>query len=243
LDFDGQIEDRDALEKFTLQEVLEELKKVKDVCQGKHGGKKKQKHGELVIYNRKSAWCGLLYWKDPLQPHNLDVMHIEKNICENILWTLLKVEGKSNDTTNARLDLHGMNIRHQYQDVQQGTSLKFSKARYVMKEKHRVVFCKFLKGVKFPDGYAANLAKSISADGTKVVGKLKTQTCHVLLQRIIPTGLRVFVSKDVYEAILELGNFFRQLCSRTMMKKVVKKLKRDIPFICKLEKIFPPAFF
>jgi hypothetical protein len=27
--------------KFTLEEVLEELKKVKNVCPGKHGGKKK----------------------------------------------------------------------------------------------------------------------------------------------------------------------------------------------------------
>ena len=95
----------------------------------------------------------------------------------------------------------------------------------------------------FPDGYAANLAKSISADGTKVVGKLKTHTCHVL-QRIIPAGLRGFVPKDVYEAISEVGNFFKQLCSRTLRKEVMKKLKWDIPLIlCKLEKIFPLAFF
>jgi hypothetical protein len=113
-----------------------------------------------------------------------------------------------------------------------------------MMEKHRAKFCKFLKGVKFLDGYATNLAKSISADGTKVVGKLKTQTFQVLLQRIIPAGLRGFVPKDVYEAILELGNFFRQLCSRTLRKEVVEKLKWDIPpILCKLEKIFPPAFF
>ena len=134
-----------------------------------------------MIYTKKSTWWGLPYWKDLLLPHNLDVMHIEKNICENILWTLLKVEGKTKDTTNARLDLHDMNIRPQYHGVQQGTSLKFSKAPYVMMEKHKVEFCKFLIGVKFPNGYAGNLAKSISADGTKVVGKLKTHTCHVLL--------------------------------------------------------------
>ena len=155
---------------------------MKDVCLGKHGGKRIRKHGEEpVIYNKKSAWWGLSYWKDLLLPHNLDVMHIEKNIYENILWTLLKVEGKTKDTMNARLDLHDMNRRPQYQGVQQGTSLKFLEARYVLMEKRRAEFCKFLKGVKFTDGYGANLAKSISADGTKVVGKLKTHTCHVLL--------------------------------------------------------------
>ena len=53
-----------------------------------------------------------------LLPHNLDVMHIEKNICDNILWTLLKVEGKTKFTMNARLDLHDMNIRPEYHGVQ-----------------------------------------------------------------------------------------------------------------------------
>jgi hypothetical protein len=166
-------------------------------------------------------------------------MHIEKNICENILWTLLKVEGKTKDTTNTRLDLHDIKIRSQYHDVQQGTLLKFPEAHCVMIEKHRAEFCKFLKCVKFPDGYTANLAKSISADGTKVVGKLKMHTCHVLLQRIIPTGLRGFVPKDVYKVVSELGNFFRQLCSRTLRKEVVEKLKRDIPLIlCNLRRFF-----
>ena len=89
--------------------------------------------------------------------------------------------GQDKDTTNTRLDLHDMNIRPQYHGLKQGTLLKFLEAHYVMTEKHRAEFCKFLKGVRFLDGYAANLAKSISADGTKVVGKLKTHTCHVLL--------------------------------------------------------------
>jgi hypothetical protein len=50
-------------------------------------------------------------------------------------------------------------------------------------------------------------------------------TCHVLLQRIIPIGLRGFITIDVYEAILELGKFFRQLCSRNLRKKVMAKLQ------------------
>jgi hypothetical protein len=38
-------------------------------------------------------------------------MHIEKNICDNFLGTLLNVQGKTKDITNARLDLHDMGIR------------------------------------------------------------------------------------------------------------------------------------
>jgi hypothetical protein len=45
---------------------------------------------------------------------------------------------------------------------------------------------------------------------------LKTHDCHILLQRILPAGLRGLVRKDVYEVIAELGRFFRQLCSKTL---------------------------
>ena len=49
---------------------------------------------------------------------------------------------------------------------------------------------------------------------------------------------------DLYEAVVELGDFFRELCSRNLSVHVVQRLKEEIPLIlCKLEKIFPPAFF
>jgi hypothetical protein len=117
-------------------------------------------------------------------------------------------------------------------------------AFYVLNKENKVKFCKFLKGVKFPDGFAANLGRFISADGSKFQGQLKTHCCHVLLQRIIPAALRGLVRKDVCEAISKLGNFIRELCSKNLRIDVVKRLKLKIPLIlCKLEKIFPPAFF
>ena len=55
-------------------------------------------------------WWKLPYWKDLLLPHNIDVMHIEKNICNNLLGTLLKLEGKTKDTVSSRIDLVAMGI-------------------------------------------------------------------------------------------------------------------------------------
>ena len=49
---------------------------------------------------------------------------------------------------------------------------------------------------------------------------------------------------ELYETIAELGKFFRELCSRNLRIDVINRLKRDIVLIlCKLEKIYPPAFF
>ena len=43
--------------------------------------------------------------------HNLDVMHIEKNVMENILSTLLNLKDQTKDNYKARLDLAEMGIR------------------------------------------------------------------------------------------------------------------------------------
>uniref|UniRef100_A0A453BFU7 Uncharacterized protein n=2 Tax=Aegilops tauschii subsp. strangulata TaxID=200361 RepID=A0A453BFU7_AEGTS len=56
-------------------------------------------------------------------------------------------------------------------------------------------------------GFASNISRCTSVDGTKVQG-LKTHDCHILLQRILPAGMRGFLDSDIYEAIAELGKFF-----------------------------------
>lgn len=50
-------------------------------------------------------------------------MHIEKNICDNIVGTLLCMD-KSNDTVKARLDLEDMGIREGLHLERHGTQVK-----------------------------------------------------------------------------------------------------------------------
>ena len=53
----------------------------------------------------------LPYWSSLKLWHNLDVMHIEKNIFDNISGTLLELEGRNKDTVNGRLELEKLGIR------------------------------------------------------------------------------------------------------------------------------------
>lgn len=55
----------------------------------------------------------LPYWKHILLRHNLDVIHIEENICDNLLGTLLNIDGKSKDSVKSRRDLMEIGIRHE----------------------------------------------------------------------------------------------------------------------------------
>lgn len=74
---------------------------VKTVLKRKRGKKKRKYSGP---WKKKSILFDLPYWKDLLLRHNLDVMHIEKNVTESVIGTLLGMDGKDKDFLNARLD-------------------------------------------------------------------------------------------------------------------------------------------
>ena len=63
------------------------------------------------VWKKKSIFFRLSYLKDNLLRHNLDVMHIEKNVMDNILGTLLGIKGKTKDNLVARKDLEEMGLR------------------------------------------------------------------------------------------------------------------------------------
>ena len=45
------------------------------------------------------------YWKTNLLRHNFDVMHIEKNMFENIFNMIMDVKGKTKDNIKTRMDI------------------------------------------------------------------------------------------------------------------------------------------
>lgn len=98
---------------------------------------------------KKSISFSLPYWKDNLLHHNLDVMHIEKNICDNILVIIINLTGQSKDTLKARLNLHLMGIRSGLHPTKVDSSRTYiSPACFILNVKEKHTFCKFLKGVK-----------------------------------------------------------------------------------------------
>ena len=49
-------------------------------------------------------------WKKLLICHNLDVMHLEENICKSLIATLLGLAGKCKDGDKAQLELQELGI-------------------------------------------------------------------------------------------------------------------------------------
>ena len=57
------------------------------------------------VFKKKLLFWKLRYWEILRVRHCIDVMHVEKNVCESILGTLLKIKGKRKDGDDSRLDM------------------------------------------------------------------------------------------------------------------------------------------
>jgi hypothetical protein len=63
--------------------------------------------GKGVDHNwtKMSIFWDLSYWCTLLMPHNIDIMHNEKNVFDNVFNTVIDVKGKTKDNLQARRDL------------------------------------------------------------------------------------------------------------------------------------------
>ncbi|KAK9267622.1 hypothetical protein L1049_010053 [Liquidambar formosana] len=225
-------------------DVLEQLSFVKEVSFGKPPKKKKRKRSELELnWRKKSIFFQLPYWKTLKLRHNLDVIHIEKNICDNVLGTLMSIDGKTKDTVKAHIDLEAMGIRKELHLRRHGTKYEVPPACYTLSANERKGLYEWLKSVKFLHGYASNITRCVNATDGKISG-MKSHDCHVFLQQLLLITVRGYLRKDVSTALVELSFFFKELCCRTLKVDVLERQEREIALIlCKLEMIFPPAFF
>jgi hypothetical protein len=62
------------------------------------------------MWKKKSIFFRLPNWKDNLLRHNLDVMHIEKNVMDNILGTILDIKGKNKGQPDSSAGLAGNGV-------------------------------------------------------------------------------------------------------------------------------------
>ncbi|XP_071680378.1 uncharacterized protein [Lolium perenne] len=175
-EFNGASERHEKAAEFTPEELKEQLDRVRDVIPGKLQKKRKREDGQC--WSRRSCLWDLPYWEDLKLRHNLDVMHIEKNICDNLIGTFMNIQGKTKDTVNSRLDLEDMGIRRDlHLQPVSADSFEMPQAWYTMSKQEKIAFCEFIKAVRFPDGYASNISKCVAADKCKLQG-LKTHDCE-----------------------------------------------------------------
>ena len=191
-------------------------------------------------WKERSIFWDLPYWRSNMIRHNLDVMHIEKNVFDNVFNTVLNFDDKTKDNPQSHQDMVEYCDRPQLAKDSNG---KYPKDVYTIDKEARAILFNWVKRLKFPDGYVSNMSRCLDTDKFKLFG-MKSHDCHVFMQRLLPISFRELLPSNVWQALTELSLFFKDLTSTVLRKVDLKRLEVHIPqILCKLERIFPPGFF
>jgi hypothetical protein len=195
-----------------------------------------------MCWTHVSSFWDLPYWSFLKTRHALDVMHIEKNVCDNLLGTVLNLSGKTKDDLKARRMWEDKKVHEELWARTVGERSVMPHANYTVMPNKREEVLKRIASIRYPAGYAGSLNNKVHVADKKFLG-LKTHDLHVLLQRILPIVIRPYVAPHVADVICELACFFQTLCAREISKKRLELMKIEIvEILCKLEMIFPPPF-
>lgn len=170
-------------------------------------------------------------------------MHVEKNVAENLLATIMGHTTKTKDNKEARKDLEAMKLKkHLWLDV---LTKKPPKAPFCLSQSEREMICKTLYQLKVPIGYSGNWKHNVNLVDFQLKN-LKSHDYHIIMQQLLPMLLMHGFKehKPLREAIRQLSLFFNVLCSKVICRQELENAgKRVVESLCVFEKYFPPSFF
>ncbi|GJV37353.1 uncharacterized protein Tco_1409830 [Tanacetum coccineum] len=211
--FDGLVDNRAPIAPKSGDEVLHDIECSIGVL---HSMVNKKKHKYLEGtkgWNKKSVLFNLPYLSKLKVRHNINIMHIVKNVTESLTGTLFNIKGKTKDTWKSRQDLMDRGLKKSLHLQRRGESVVIPMACYHLTkdEKHKI--SNLLMSLKFPDGLASNISR----------GSLTKEVRLVIYE--LSEFIRIICSWTMHLNILE---------------KLEEKI---IVILCKLERMFPPSFF
>jgi hypothetical protein len=132
--FVSRVENVVAPPRLSGEELYDVVSEYDDIVFGFQSGKQKFP-GFGLTYNwvKQSIFWELSYWKTNLH-HNLEVMHIEKNVFENIFNTIMDMKGKTKDNITALMDITLFCNRKNMELVFDGSQVVKPRASFVLEK-------------------------------------------------------------------------------------------------------------
>jgi Domain of unknown function (DUF4218) len=185
----------------------------------------------------------LRYWRYNPVHHCLDFMHIEKNVAESIVGTLLNIPFKTKDGLKARLDLEQFGIKPELHPTREGSNHTLPPSGFTLTKQEKDKFCATLSNLRLPQGYCSNFSNLVSLQERKLTG-LKSHDFHMIMQQFLPIAIRDIMHKPTRDALIKFSFFFKSICSKEIKLDELDKMQEELCVtLCLLEKFFPPAFF
>ncbi|KAI5328107.1 hypothetical protein L3X38_027503 [Prunus dulcis] len=199
-------------EPLNREEVLHFVEDINYTWGSKNGGSVGENDDDRVCWKKKSKFFDLEYWKYLHVRHVLDVMHIEKNVCDSIIGTLLEIPEKNKDGIAARLDLLKMGVKTDLQPKYGERRMPPGPWNLSRAEKRAV--CNSLYGMKVPEGYCSNIKNLISLKDSRLLG-LKSHDCHTLMQQLLHVAIHSVLEKPAREHMIHIKTTNPKIRKRT----------------------------
>src|SRR4029078_11998666 len=137
--------------------VFEMVKDIKVVFgKGPNNKSVQSDDGSAPMWKKIIFW-ELLYWEVLDVRHAIDVMHLTKNFCVNLV-AFLVVYGKTKDTVEARQELQRMEERDVLHPQQRDNGREYlSPASYTLRKDEKETMFDRLSSIKVPSGYSSNI--------------------------------------------------------------------------------------
>ncbi|XP_066165892.1 uncharacterized protein [Oryza sativa Japonica Group] len=229
----NDVENDLAPETRTGGSVFEMTKNIKVVF-GKP--KKKPKHSIFFRY--------LDYWKDLEVRHAIDVMHLEKNVFDSTIGTLLDILSKTKDGFKSRTNLVNLDIRHEHhpKELPNG-KIDIPPACYSLTPNENKSLCRCLHSVEVSTGFLANVGKLVSLKDLTISG-YNAHDCHKMLIVFLPIAIRAVKPVHTRLVITKLCYFFNRVSQKVFDPEELGPIQKfAIKTACQLEMFFPPAYF
>ncbi|XP_071735655.1 uncharacterized protein [Rutidosis leptorrhynchoides] len=239
--FDGEVDFGEPVIPKSGHEVLNDIDGAMDFSEPYRFDKKYS--DDTRGRKKKSIFFKLPYWPDLKLRHNIDIMHVVKNVTESLTATLFNIKGKTKDTSKSREDLKDHSLKKCLHLQPHGNSFIMPMAcfHFTKNEKHIVI--NLLKSIKFLDGFASNISRCIKKEEFQL-SRMKSHDFYVFIQRVLPLSIRGCLTKEVRFVLYELSEFIQKLCARNVYLDVLEKQEAEIVVIlCKLERLLPQSFF
>ncbi|XP_074323294.1 uncharacterized protein LOC141660204 [Apium graveolens] len=212
------------------EEVLAEQEQIKFEF-----GKKMKKSKVESPWKKKSVFFELEYWKFHHVRHCIDIMHVEKNVCDSLIGTLLNMRHKTKDSAAAHRDMMEMCIRSDLAPQVGVKKTYLPPSPFTLLKEEKRTFLSSLISIKLPYGHASNIKNYVSMPDLNIY-ELKSYDCHNLLQQLLPVAISTVLRKHVKVTIIRLCFFFNVLCNRVVDVSKLDKLQSDVILtLCDLE--------
>ena len=132
-------------------------------------------------------------------------MHVEKNMGDSLVGTMLHMNVKTKDGLASQMDTVHFGLRPELKPQTNGNKTILPATCYTLSKEENDMFCETLYHLQ---GYCSNFSSLVSRKDRKLI---KSHDYHMLMQQFLPIAIRSILPKRMRYAIIRFCFFFRSI--------------------------------